>query len=107
MGLVPGERLIGKKIDDVFIGSCTNSRIEDLRIVANYVKGKKKADHIRAMIVPGSKLVEAQARQEGIHDILAEAGFELRGPGCSACLGMKRRQNPKRSILCVHFEPKL
>ena len=95
MGLEPGEKLLNKKIDHVFIGSCTNSRIEDLRIVANYVKGKKKAPHVQAMIVPGSKQVEAMAREEGIHDILAEAGFELRGPGCSACLGMNEDKIPK------------
>lgn len=95
MGLEPGEKLMGKQIDHVFIGSCTNSRIEDLRIVAEYVKGKKKASHVQAMIVPGSKQVEAQAREEGIHDILAEAGFELREPGCSACLGMNEDKIPK------------
>ncbi len=95
MGLEPGEALIGKKIDHVFIGSCTNSRIEDLRIVADYVKGKKKAAHIEAMIVPGSKQVELQAREEGIHAILEEAGFELREPGCSACLGMNEDKIPK------------
>ena len=95
MGLEPGEKLLGKKIDHVFIGSCTNSRIEDLRIVADYVKGKKKAPHVQAMIVPGSKQVEKMAREEGIHDILAEAGFELRGPGCSACLGMNEDKIPK------------
>lgn len=95
MGLEEGEPLLGKRIDHVFIGSCTNSRIEDLRIVADYVKGKKKAPNVTAMIVPGSKQVEKQAREEGIHDILAEAGFELRGPGCSACLGMNEDKIPK------------
>lgn len=95
MGLEPGEKLMGKQIDHVFIGSCTNSRIEDLRIVAEYVKGKKKASHVQAMIVPGSKQVEVQAREEGIHDILAGAGFELREPGCSACLGMNEDKIPK------------
>lgn len=95
MGLEPGEGLIGKKIDHVFIGSCTNSRIEDLRIVADYVKGKTKAAHVQAMIVPGSKQVELQARKEGIHEILQEAGFELREPGCSACLGMNEDKIPK------------
>ncbi len=95
MGLQPGENLLGKKIDHVFIGSCTNSRIEDLRIVADYVKGKTKAPHVQAMIVPGSKQVEEQARAEGIHDVLAAAGFELREPGCSACLGMNEDKIPK------------
>lgn len=95
MGLEEGEQLIGKPIDHVFIGSCTNSRIEDLRIVAEYVKGKKKADNVTAMIVPGSKQVEEQARNEGLHDVLSEAGFELREPGCSACLGMNDDKIPK------------
>ncbi len=95
MGLEEGESLIGKTIDHVFIGSCTNSRIEDLRIVAEFVKGKKKADNVTAMIVPGSKQVEQQARKEGLHDILSSAGFELREPGCSACLGMNDDKIPK------------
>lgn len=95
MGLEEGEKLIGKNVDHVFIGSCTNSRIEDLRIVANFVKGKQKASNVTAMIVPGSKQVEAQARAEGIHEILETAGFEFRGPGCSACLGMNDDKIPK------------
>ncbi len=95
MGLEEGESLLGKPIDNVFIGSCTNSRIEDLRIVAEYVKGKQKAPNVSAMIVPGSKQVEAQAQAEGIHEILESAGFELRGPGCSACLGMNEDKIPK------------
>ena len=95
MGLEAGQSLKGKKIDHVFIGSCTNSRIEDLRIVANYVKGKKKADHVNAMIVPGSRQVQEQAQKEGLDTILAEAGFELRQSGCSACLGMNEDKIPK------------
>ena len=95
MGLKEGQCLLGKPIDNVFIGSCTNSRIEDLRIVADYVKGKKKASNVSAMIVPGSKQVEAQAKKEGIHEILESTGFELRGPGCSACLGMNEDKIPK------------
>jgi 3-isopropylmalate/(R)-2-methylmalate dehydratase large subunit len=95
MNLKEGERLLGKPIDHVFIGSCTNSRIEDLRIVAGFVNGKKKAPNVQAMIVPGSKQVEAQAREEGLHQILEEAGFELREPGCSACLGMNEDKIPK------------
>lgn len=95
MGLEQGEPLLGKKIDHVFIGSCTNSRIEDLRIVADYVKGKTKADHVNAMIVPGSRQVQQQAQEEGIDKILAEAGFELRQSGCSACLGMNEDKIPK------------
>ncbi|MFA5668544.1 MAG: 3-isopropylmalate dehydratase large subunit [Balneolaceae bacterium] len=94
MGFKAGDKLIGKQIDHVFIGSCTNSRIEDLRIVANYVRGKKKAGNVKAMIVPGSKQVEEQARREGLHEILREAGFELRSPGCSACLGMNDDKVP-------------
>mgnify|MGYP005842029087 CR=1 FL=1 len=100
MGFQPGESLLGKKIDYVFIGSCTNSRIEDLRLVADYVKGKQKAAHVNAMIVPGSKQVEKQAQAEGLHDVLAAAGFELREPGCSACLGMNEDKVPKEAY-CV------
>ncbi len=95
MGLAPNESLLGKNINHVFIGSCTNSRIEDLRIVAGFVKGKKKASHVQAMIVPGSKQVEEQAKKEGLHQILEDAGFELRSPGCSACLGMNDDKVPK------------
>ena len=100
MGLNPGESLLNTPIDHVFIGSCTNSRIEDLRIVADFVRGKKKADNVQAFIVPGSKQVEAQAKSEGLHDILFEAGFELRSPGCSACLGMNEDKIPKMEY-CV------
>ncbi|OEK04493.1 3-isopropylmalate dehydratase large subunit [Roseivirga misakiensis] len=94
MGFKPGESLLGKPINHVFIGSCTNSRIEDLRIVADYVKGKKKAENVSAMIVPGSKQVEKQAIAEGLDQVLLEAGFELREPGCSACLGMNEDKVP-------------
>jgi len=100
MGFQPGESLLGKPIDFVFIGSCTNSRIEDLRVVADYVKGKHKAANVNAMIVPGSKQVEKQAKAEGLDIILAEAGFELREPGCSACLGMNEDKVPKGAY-CV------
>ena len=95
MGLHPGESLLGKEINYVFIGSCTNSRIEDLRLVAQFVKGKHKAANINALIVPGSKQVEQQAKEEGIDQIFREAGFELREPGCSACLGMNEDKVPK------------
>jgi 3-isopropylmalate/(R)-2-methylmalate dehydratase large subunit len=95
MGLEPGERLLGKSVDYVFVGSCTNGRIEDLRAVANFVKGKKKADNITAWIVPGSKQVEKQAHEEGLVAILEAAGFTLRQPGCSACLGMNEDKIPK------------
>jgi 3-isopropylmalate/(R)-2-methylmalate dehydratase large subunit len=86
--------LLGHPIDYVFIGSCTNSRIEDLRAVAQLVKGKQKAANITAWIVPGSKQVEAQAIQEGLDIILKDAGFQLREPGCSACLGMNEDKIP-------------
>jgi len=88
MGLTPGQNLSDVDIDTVFIGSCTNGRIEDLRAVADVVKGKKVKDGIRAMIVPGSGLVKAQAEEEGVAEILREAGFDWREPGCSMCLAM-------------------
>lgn len=94
MGLKGGEQLIGKKINHVFIGSCTNSRMEDLRLVASFVKGKRKADNVYALIVPGSKQVAEQAKQEGLDVILRDAGFELREPGCSACLAMNEDKIP-------------
>lgn len=94
MGFKHGESLMGKKIQHVFIGSCTNGRIEDLRLVAEYVKGKRKAPNVEVMIIPGSKHVEKQAREEGLHTILESAGFTLREPGCSACLGMNEDKIP-------------
>ncbi|RZK36459.1 MAG: 3-isopropylmalate dehydratase large subunit [Hymenobacter sp.] len=94
MGLQRGESLLGKQIDYVFIGSCTNSRIEDLRTVAAYVQGKYKAGHVEAIIVPGSKQVEQQAIAEGLDKVLAAAGFTLREPGCSACLAMNEDKIP-------------
>ncbi|AMR27437.1 isopropylmalate isomerase [Hymenobacter psoromatis] len=94
MGFERGESLLGKQIDYVFIGSCTNSRIEDLRAVAAYVRGKQKAEHVEAIIVPGSKQIEQQAIAEGIDKIFAAAGFELREPGCSACLAMNEDKIP-------------
>lgn len=100
MGFSPGESLLGKSISHVFIGSCTNSRIEDLRVVADYVKGKKKSDSVNALIVPGSKQVEKQAKEEGLDKILEEAGFILREPGCSACLAMNEDKIPARAY-CV------
>ena len=94
MGFHSGEQLIGKPVNYVFIGSCTNSRIEDLRLVAEFVKGRKKAANVNAMIVPGSKQVEMQARVEGLDKIFLEAGFDFREPGCSACLGMNEDKVP-------------
>lgn len=94
MGFVPGEKLAGKKIDYVFLGSCTNGRIEDFRAFASVVKGRKKAPHVTAWLVPGSWEVEKQIRREGIDKVLSEAGFELREPGCSACLAMNEDKVP-------------
>ncbi|MBU7589423.1 MAG: 3-isopropylmalate dehydratase large subunit [Sphingopyxis terrae] len=88
MGLTPGRPIAGTPIDRVFIGSCTNSRIEDLRVVAAVVEGRRVADHVRAMVVPGSGLVKRQAEAEGIDRILLAAGFDWREPGCSMCVGM-------------------
>jgi 3-isopropylmalate/(R)-2-methylmalate dehydratase large subunit len=94
MGLEPGSSLLGKAVDYVFIGSCTNARIEDLRLVANVVKGKTKAPGVEVWVIPGSKQVEEQAKREGLDKIFEDAGFELRGPGCSACLGMNEDKVP-------------
>ena len=88
MGLAPGTRMADVAIDRVFVGSCTNGRIEDLREVAAVAKGRKVAGGVRAMIVPGSGLVKRQAEEEGIADVLIAAGFEWREPGCSMCLAM-------------------
>ncbi|MDP4277464.1 MAG: 3-isopropylmalate dehydratase large subunit [Bacteroidota bacterium] len=94
MGFKPGEKMLGKQVDYVFLGSCTNGRIEDFRAFAAYVKGKKKASNITAWLVPGSWAVAAQCQAEGLVDILNEAGFELRQPGCSACLAMNDDKIP-------------
>lgn len=94
MGFEMGEMLIGKAIDYVFIGSCTNGRIEDFRAFASIVKGRKKSPDVVAWLVPGSKRVEEQIEKEGLGDILREAGFEIREPGCSACLGMNEDKVP-------------
>jgi 3-isopropylmalate/(R)-2-methylmalate dehydratase large subunit len=95
MDFKQGSAILGKQIDYVFVGSCTNGRIEDLRAFAEFVKGKKKASDITAWIVPGSKQVERHAREEGIDKILNDAGFELRQPGCSACLAMNDDKVPE------------
>lgn len=94
MGFQPGESLLGKKIDYVFLGACTNGRIEDFRAFATLVKGRKKADNVIAWLVPGSWMVDAQIRKEGIDKILTEAGFAIRQPGCSACLAMNDDKIP-------------
>jgi 3-isopropylmalate/(R)-2-methylmalate dehydratase large subunit len=98
MGFNAGEAIEGKEVDYVFVGSCTNGRIEDLREVAQFVKGKKKADNITAWIVPGSKQVEELANKEGITEILEQAGFKLRQPGCSACLAMNDDKIPEGKL---------
>jgi 3-isopropylmalate/(R)-2-methylmalate dehydratase large subunit len=92
MGLNPGDRLQDISIDAVFIGSCTNGRIEDLREVEKIVRGKRVRDGVRAMVVPGSGLVKKQAEEEGISETLIEAGFDWRMPGCSMCLAMNPDQ---------------
>jgi 3-isopropylmalate/(R)-2-methylmalate dehydratase large subunit len=92
MGLEPGQRIDAARVDRVFIGSCTNSRIEDLRAAADIARGRRVADHVRAMVVPGSGLVKDQAEAEGLDAIFRAAGFDWREPGCSMCLGM----NPDR-----------
>lgn len=94
MGFTPGQKLEGKEIDYVFLGSCTNGRIEDFRLFADYVKGKKKADNVIAWLVPGSWKVRKQIKEEGLDTILEEAGFEIRQPGCSACLAMNDDKVP-------------
>lgn len=94
MGFHEGESMIGKRVDYVFVGSCTNGRIEDFRAFASVIKGKKKADDVTVWLVPGSHIVEEQIRKEGLLDILTEAGFTLRQPGCSACLAMNDDKVP-------------
>ena len=94
MGFEAGECLLGKKIDYVFLGACTNGRIEDFRAFASLVKGHKKADHVIAWLVPGSWMVDAQIREEGLDKVLEEAGFAIRQPGCSACLAMNDDKIP-------------
>ena len=92
MGLKANTKISDIKIDKIFIGSCTNGRIEDLRLAAGLLKGKKIANNVSAMVVPGSGLVKSQAEEEGLHKIFIDAGFEWREPGCSMCLGMNPDQ---------------
>ncbi len=97
MGLTPGQKLSDVRIENIFIGSCTNSRIEDLRAAADVLRGRKKADGVKwAIAVPGSGLVKKQAEEEGLDAVFTDAGFEWREPGCSACLGDEPRQGPRR-----------
>lgn len=94
MGFQPGEKLLGRAVDYVFLGACTNGRIEDFRAFASIVKGKRKADGITAWLVPGSWLVDRQIREEGIDKVVEAAGFVIRQPGCSACLAMNDDKIP-------------
>ena len=94
MGFEPGERLLGRAVDYVFLGACTNGRIEDFRAFASIVRGRKKAEGIVAWLVPGSWAVDRQIREEGLDKVLVEAGFEIRQPGCSACLAMNDDKVP-------------
>ena len=94
MGFEAGEQLLGKKIDYVFLGACTNGRIEDFRAFASIVKGRKKADNVVAWLVPGSWMVDTQIREEGLDKVLEDAGFTIRQPGCSACLAMNDDKIP-------------
>ena len=98
MGFAEGDTMIGKPVDYVFIGSCTNGRIEDFRAFASIVKGRKKAENITAWLVPGSHIVEAKIKEEGLLDIFHEAGFVLREPGCSACLAMNDDKVPAGKV---------
>lgn len=100
MGFTAGETLIGKKVDYIFLGACTNGRIEDFRAFASIVKGRRRAEDIVAWLVPGSWAVDAQIREEGLDKILEEAGFQIRQPGCSACLAMNDDKVPAGK-LCV------
>src|SRR5690606_21004461 len=94
MGFTAGESLLDKQMNYIFIGSCTNSRIEDFRVAAAYIKGRKKAPNVNALIVPGSQQVAKQLKAEGLHLIFEEAGFSIRQPGCSACLAMNDDKIP-------------
>jgi 3-isopropylmalate/(R)-2-methylmalate dehydratase large subunit len=100
MGFKPGEKLLGKKVDYVFLGACTNGRIEDFRAFASVVKGRKKAEGLVAWLVPGSWAVDSEIRKEGLDRVLEEAGFSIRQPGCSACLAMNDDKVPA-GMLCV------
>jgi 3-isopropylmalate/(R)-2-methylmalate dehydratase large subunit len=104
MGLQPGQSLLGKKVDVVFIGSCTNSRISDLRLAASMLKGRKVADGLRVMVVPGSQDVKKQAEQEGLDRVFKEAGAEWREAGCSLWLAMNGDQL-QRSMRGLNQQP--
>ena len=104
MGLKANTKISDIKIDKIFIGSCTNGRIEDLRVAADLIKGKKIAKNVSAMVVPGSGLVKAQAEEEGLDKIFTEAGFEWREPGCSMCLGMNPDQLKPQRKMCIYIK---
>ena len=104
MGLKGGQKISDVEINTVFIGSCTNSRIEDLRSAARIIEGKKVKQGIRAMVVPGSGLVKAQAEEEGLNLMFTEAGFEWREPGCSMCLAMNEdKLQPGERLSLIHI----
>jgi 3-isopropylmalate/(R)-2-methylmalate dehydratase large subunit len=92
MGLTPGQPLLGQKVDVVFIGSCTNGRLSDLRQAASVLKGRKVAEGVRVLVVPGSQQVKAQAEAERLHEVFTEAGAEWREAGCSMCIAMNGDQ---------------
>lgn len=94
MGFHPGDAMIGKKVDYVFLGACTNGRIEDFRAFASIAKGRHKAENVVAWLVPGSWAVMEQIKAEGLDKVLEAAGFEIRQPGCSACLAMNDDKVP-------------
>ena len=94
MQFAAGEKMVGKPVDYVFLGACTNGRIEDFRAFASIVKGRRKADNVTAWLVPGSWLVLSQIKEEGLDRVLEEAGFAIRQPGCSACLAMNDDKIP-------------
>lgn len=98
MGFKPGQKLLGTPVDYVFLGACTNGRIEDFREFASIVKGRKKADNVTAWLVPGSWMVFDQIKEEGLDKVLEDAGFEIRQPGCSACLAMNDDKIPSGKL---------
>jgi 3-isopropylmalate/(R)-2-methylmalate dehydratase large subunit len=98
MDLQPGEPLLGRKIDVVFVGSCTNSRISDLRLAAQLIEGHKVSPNVRMMVVPGSQQVKKQAEAEGLHEIFRAAGADWREAGCSMCIAMNGDSVPAGKI---------
>ena len=107
MGLQPGQPLLGKAVDVVFIGSCTNSRIHDLREAAKFIEGRKVAEGVRMMVVPGSQQVKAQAEAEGLDEIFKAAGAEWREAGCSMCIAMNGDQLAAGAVCRQHQQPQL